>query len=409
MNPNVAPLECLKGVRVLDLTQFEAGPSCTEVLAWLGAEVVKVENPKGGEPGRYAHANIPGEDAWYFLQLNANKKSITVNLRHEEGKMLVKQLSAEADVFVENFGPGAIERLGIGPGVLRELCPRLIYAQLKGFGEGSPFENFLSFDQIAQAVGGAMSITGAEDGPPVKPGPTIGDTGAGMLLAVSILGALIERTRTGQGAHLQIAMQDAVLQFMRIAFAYQSRTGKVCARAGAMGVTRVGAPGGIYPCLGGGANNYVYIQPSPANPEHWTRLLRILGRDDLINDVRYNTREARQARKSEVDDLVTQWTMRHTKEEAMQLIGAAGIPAGAVLDTMELVEDPTFVDRGIMQIMQHPTLGPYRMPSWPVRYSGHHPEVQPSPLLGEHTQAVLSEWLKLSPGSIEKLRNSSVI
>ena len=216
---------CLKGVKILDLTQFEAGPSCTEALAWLGAEVVKLENPSGGDPGR-ALGGQAGKDDPYFLLFNANKKSITVNLKDPKGLALVKDLAAKADVMVENFAPGAIERLGLGADVIRKINPSIIYCQVKGFGEGSPYEKNLAFDMIAQACGGTMSITGERDGRPLKPGPSLGDTGTGMLLAISILGALYRRKETGQGDHLQVAMQDAMLHYIRIAFAAQYRTGK---------------------------------------------------------------------------------------------------------------------------------------------------------------------------------------
>src|SRR6266849_5795744 len=195
----VAP-HCLSGVRVLDLSQFEAGPSCTEVLAMLGAEVVKVESPKGGEPGRAIGTGpAPGADGYYFMIYNANKKSVTVDLKSERGIALVKEMAAHADVFVENMAPGTIERLGLGWEVLHALNPRLIYAQVKGFGEGSPYEHNLAFDMIAQACGGTMAITGEAGRRPIRPGPTLGDTGTGMLMAISILAALYQRQSTGKG------------------------------------------------------------------------------------------------------------------------------------------------------------------------------------------------------------------
>ncbi|MCL2430268.1 MAG: CoA transferase, partial [Alphaproteobacteria bacterium] len=241
---------CLKGVRILDLTQFEAGPSSTEALAWLGAEVVKVENPKSGDPGRGISASA-GQDAWYFLQFNANKKSVTVNLKSPQGLELVKDMARKADVFVENFAPGAIERLGLGPDVIRTVNPRIIYAQVKGFGTGSPFQNNLAFDMIAQACGGTMSITGEKDGRPLKPGMSLGDTGTGMLLAISILGALYRRIETGEGDHIQVAMQDAMLHYIRIAFSAQANSGQAAPRAGTQSVSRINPPCGIYPCKGG--------------------------------------------------------------------------------------------------------------------------------------------------------------
>src|SRR5271170_2748648 len=194
MDGTTVPPNCLAGIKVLDLTQFEAGTTCTEALAWMGADVVKVENPDGGEAGRRGVA-----DPYYFMAYSANKKSITVNLKSERGLQLVKEMAKRADVFVENFAPGAIERLGLGWEVLHALNPRLVYAQVKGFGEGSPYENNLAFDMIAQACGGTMAITGERDGRPCKPGPTLGDTGTGMLLAIGILGALYQRHTTGKG------------------------------------------------------------------------------------------------------------------------------------------------------------------------------------------------------------------
>ncbi|HEY6431565.1 MAG TPA: CoA transferase [Acetobacteraceae bacterium] len=404
----MAAENCLSDVRVLDLTQFEAGPSCTEVLAWLGADVVKLENPKNGDPGRQIN-NPAGTDAHYFLQYNANKKSITVNLKAQGGLDLVKQLAAKADVFIENFAPGAIERLGLGPDVVRALNPRIIYAQVKGFGAGSPFENNLAFDMIAQACGGTMSITGEPDGPPLKPGPTIGDTGTGMLMAISILGALHRRNRTGEGEHLQVAMQDSMFQYIRGAFATQTRTSQPAHRAGSGSVLSRNPPMGTYPCKGGGPNDYVYVYTSRANPEHWRRLLAVIGREELIGDKRYDSPDARREREPEVDAMVAEWTCKHDKHEAMRIIGAAGIPAGAVLDTNELLHDPSFEARGIMQTIQHPTAGSYKMPAFPVRFSGRPPTVQPAPLLGQHTDEVLGDWLGISRDETGTLRGSGVI
>jgi formyl-CoA transferase len=400
--------DCLAGVRVLDMTQFEAGPSCTETLAWLGAEVVKVENPKGGDPGR-SLGGKPGQDDPYFLNFNANKKSITVNLKDPRGLQLVKDLAAKADVLVENFAPGAIERLGLGAGVIRALNPSIIYCQVKGFGEGSPYEKNLAFDMIAQACSGIMSTTGELDGRPLKPGPSLGDTGTGMLLSISILGALYRRKATGQGDHLQVAMQDAMLHYMRIAFSYQSRTGKAAPRAADSSVSGGNPPMGTFPSKGGGLNDYVYVYTSRANPEHWRRLLGVIGREDLIGDPRYDSPAARAERAAEVNEMIAGWTRQHTKHEAMEIIGAAGIPAGAVLDTMELTNDPTFEQRGIMQTIDHPVVGPFKMVAWPVRFSGSPPPVKPAPLLGANNSDVLTNWLGLSSDQVSSLHGDSII
>jgi crotonobetainyl-CoA:carnitine CoA-transferase CaiB-like acyl-CoA transferase len=412
MNASSGGQDCLAGVRILDLTQFEAGPSCTEALAWLGAEVVKVENPKSGDPGRQLGGK-PGVDDPYFLLFNANKKSITVNLKDPKGLALVKELAKKADVFCENFAPGAIERLGLGADVIRALNPAIIYCQVKGFGEGSPYEKNLAFDMIAQACGGTMSITGERDGRPLKPGPSLGDTGTGMLLAISILAALYRRKDTGKGEHLQIAMQDAMLHYIRIAFAAQNRNGNVQAagRAADSSVSSVtpNPPMGTFPCQGGGLNDYVYVFTSRANPEHWRRLLGVIGREDLAGDERYETPAARGERPEEVNAMIADWTKRHTKYEAMEIIGAAGVPAGAVLDTMELYNDKTFEQRGIMQTIQHPVNGAFKMTAWPVRFSGSPPPVKPAPLLGEHTGDVLNHWLNLDDAAVGNLRNSGVV
>src|SRR5690349_17736921 len=317
MDGNAVSPNCLAGIKVLDLTQFEAGTSCTEALAWMGAEVVKVEPPKGGEAGRRGVA-----DPYYFMAYNANKKSITVNLKSERGLALVKEMAKKADVFTENFAPGAVERLGLGYDVVSELNPRIIYAQVKGFGQGSPYEKGLCFDPIAQACGGAMSITGERDGKPTKPGPTIGDTGTGMLLAFSIVSALYQRMQTGKGRRLQAAMQDSVMHYSRGMFIRQAQTGKPAQRQPAGG----NAPHGIYPCKPGGPNDYVYLLTSRANPEHWPRLLKLIGREDLIGNPRYDTPDARIKCEAEVDDLVASWTRQRTKHEAMAQLSGGWCP-----------------------------------------------------------------------------------
>ena len=372
--------------------------------------MVKLENPRSGDPGR-ALGGKAGVDDPYFLLFNANKKSITVNLKDPKGLALVKELAAKADVMVENFAPGAIERLGLGYDVISKLNPSIIYCQVKGFGEGSPYEKNLAFDMIAQACGGTMSITGERDGRPLKPGPSLGDTGTGMLLAISILGALYRRKETGQGDHLQVAMQDAMLHYIRIAFAAQHRTGdtKAAGRAADSSVSGANPPMGTFPCQGGGLNDYVYVFTSRANPEHWKRLLGVIGREDLIGDERYESPAARAERPDEVNGMITEWTKRHTKFEAMEIIGAAGVPAGAVLDTMELYNDPTFETRNIMQTIQHPTVGSFKMVGWPVRFSGNPPPVKPSPMLGEHNEDVLTHWLGLDAGKVGALKKEGIV
>src|SRR5216684_501638 len=367
---------CLAGVRVLDLTQFEAGPSCTEALAWLGAEVVKVENPQGGEAGRFLLGRSSGQgqsqnqDSWYFLLFNANKKSITVNLKSERGLELVKNMAKRADVMVENFAPGAIERLGLGYDAVRAVNPSIVYAQVKGFGTGGPYENNLAF---------------------------------------SILAALYRRRDSGQGERIEIAMQDAMLQYIRVALSNQATYGVAAKRNGAKVIAGFAVPSGIYPCKPGGPNDYLYVYTSRTNPAHWHRLLEVIGRKDLIGDARFDTAAARLKHEPEVDAMIAAWTRQHDKREAMRVLGGAGVPAGAIFDTMELTEEADFERRGIMQTMEHPIAGPFKMPGWPVRFGGRPPHLEPSPLLGQHTSEVLGEWLGLDADQIDQLGKDSII
>ena len=409
MQSNSVDLQFLSGVRVVDFTQFEAGPSCTEALAWLGADVVKIENPKMGDPGRRLRPGQPDNDPYYFHVFNANKRSITVNLKSPKGLELVKDMLRKADVCVENFAPGAIERLGLGYDVVKAINPGIIYAQVKGFGEGSPYEKNLAFDMIAQACGGTFSVTGDPNGPPTRPGISLGDTGTGMLMAITILGALYKRRETGEGHRLQVAMQDAIMHYMRINFATQGLTGKAAERGGSKVPGVNNAPMGLYPCAPGGPNDYVYIMTSRANPDHWDRLLKLIGREDLIGDARYATPADRVEREAEVDAVIAAWTKTRTKHDAMKAVGEAGIPAGAVLDTMELQNDATFEQRGIMQTMIHPTHRPFKMPGWPVRVDGKPSRIKSSPVLGEHLQEVLSSWLGLDDSAVAALRAEGVV
>ena len=319
-------------------------------------------------------------------------------------------LARKADVFVENFAPGAIERLGLGYDVISKINPGIVYAQVKGFGEGSPFENNLAFDMIAQATGGVMSITGEPDGRPIKPGPTLGDTGTGMLLRHLASSARSTRRRAPARAsasrsrcRTRCCTTSASRSPRR-----RARAGR-CKRAGDQTMSGGNPPCGIFPCKGGGPNDYVYVYTSRANPEHWKRLLQVIGREDLIDDARYETPALRNEREAEVNAIVSAWTIKHDKHEAMRIIGAAGIPAGAVLDTKELADDQTFYDRGILQVMDHPAVKGYDMPTWPVRHNGAPPAVKASPLLGEHSGQVLSSWLGLSEREIEGLAQEKVI
>src|SRR5262249_55629152 len=278
-----------------------------------------------------------------------------------------------------------------------------------GFGTGSPHEKQLAFDMIAQATGGVMSITGERDGPPAKPGTTLGDTGTGMLLAVSILGALYRRKGTRQGERIEVAMQDAMLQYTRVGLAAQATPGAPARRNGAKILSGVNVPSGIYPCRPGGPNDYCYVYTSRANPGHWHALLKTIGRADLIGNPQFESIEARAEREAEVDEMIAAWTSQHDKREAMRILGEAGVPAGAVFDTMELQNEKSFEHRHIMQVMEHPACGPFKMPSWPVRFSGATAAVAPAPLLGAHTVEALEKVVGMSADQICELRKCGAL
>jgi formyl-CoA transferase len=408
MSDSIQDFTFLQGIKVVDFTQFEAGTTCTEALAWMGAEVVKIENPGRGDPGRRLRPGKPDDDPYYFYEFNVNKKSLAINLKSERGLQIVKDLIRKADIVAENMAPGTIERLGLDYESVRKLNPRIIYCQIKGFASGSPHEAGLAFDMIAQAAGGPISVTGEPGRPPVKPGLSFGDTGTGMLMTATILGALIERNRTGQGRKLQVAMQDAMIHYMRTCFATMARTGKPARRNGAKSSAGNNAPSGLYPTRGGGPNDYIYITCSRANPEHWSRLMKTIGREELTNDPRFATGDARVANEKELDEIVGAWTRQHDKREAMETLIGVGVPAGAVFDTMELINEPTFAERGFIQKVQHHN-GEYRMASWPVRVDGKTARVKGSPALGADSAEVLDNWLGIDAGQVAKLRSEGVL
>jgi formyl-CoA transferase len=402
-------VKALQDIRIIDLTQFEAGTSCTQMLAWLGADVLKVERPVRGEQGRYASTDMPGVDSFYFLFLNANKRSVTLDLTHEKGRELLSGLIKVGDVFVENFRPGTIERLGFDYETVRSINPRIVYCQIKGFGSGSPYSDYLAFDPIGQSVGGAVSLTGRPDGPPLKPGPTIGDTGTGIHAALGILAALHQRHLSGNGQRVEVAMQDAVINFCRISFARQAATGRAAERFGNESQLGLSAPSDIYPCRGDGPNDYCFIYTSRAGNEQWLRLLDLIGRPDLKDDHRFRSPEERARHQEEIDKIISPWTRQYSKHEVMERLGRSGVPAGAVMDTMELSDDPYLKDRGMFVTINHPARGELVMPASPIRLSDSTVPVTAAPLIGQHTDNVLAELLGLESSELIALRDEGII
>jgi formyl-CoA transferase len=396
--------KALDGIVVLDLTQYEAGPSCAQMLGWLGANVIKIE-PPGGEPGRRALSESPDLDAWFFLMLNNNKKGVTLDLKTAEGRAILKKMVERADVLIENFGPGSFERLGFGYEDLRRMNPRIISASVKGFGSTGPYANYKSFEMIAQAMGGAMSVTGTGDGPPTKVEAGLGDTGAGLHLAIGILAAIVQRQTTGVGQRIEVAQQDAVLNLVRIHFREHYSTGKPVPRRGNR--SPGGAPSNMYRCRPFGPNDYVFIHC--ATLEMWKIFTKILGRPELGDDPSLADRMGRVARNDELDALVEGWTEKRTKHEVMETLGDAGIPCGAVLDSGEVFTDPSLLHRRMVVDLEHPARGRYPMPGNPVRMSESPTEVKRAPMLGEHNAEVFGQWLGLSADELKALKDKRAI
>jgi formyl-CoA transferase len=395
--------EALAGIRVVDLTNNQAGPSCGQMLAWLGADVIKVEEPDRGDPARHTHRDRPDADSLFYLSFNANKRSLTLNLKHPRGKDVFRTLLKTADVLLENFGPGVIERLGFGYPILHAINPRLVFASIKGFGSYGPYRDYKSYEPIAQAMGGAMSVTGVPDGPPTYMWPAIGDSGTGMHCVIGILAALMQRHTTGQGQQVEVSMQDAVVNLIRVSLRDHQRHGKTRERSG----NQLGsnAPGTTYRCAPGGANDYVFIY---AQQQMWHPLLRAMGRDDLIGDPRYETAEARWQRKTEVDGLIEAWTTQRSKHEVMKIVAGAGVPCGACLDTGEVLSDPHLRERDMIVDVEHPVRGRYLTVGNPIKLSASPTTIGPSPLLGQHRHDIMAE-LGYSEAEITALAKDGAI
>jgi formyl-CoA transferase len=393
----------LAGVRVVDLTNNQAGPSCGQMLAWLGADVVKVEEPGKGDIARHTHADRPDADSLFYLLFNTNKRSLTLNLKSAPAKEVLHKLLATSDVLLENFGPGVLDRLGFGYEALRAAYPRLVYASIKGFGSWGPHADFKSYEPIAQAMGGAMSVTGFPDAPPTFTWPSIGDSGTGMHCVIGILAALMQRQTTGQGQHVEVSMQDAVVNLIRVSLRDHQRLGRVQERRGNQLGTTV--PGTTYRCHPGGPNDYVFVF---AQQQFWHPLLEAIGRDDLVGDARYETPEARWERRLEVDALVEAWTSTRTKHDVMRVLAGAGVPCGACQDTGEILTDPHLLARDMVVEVKHPVRGSYLTPGNPVKLSSSPTTITAAPLLGQHTEEVLAS-LGYDAATIERLRAERAI
>jgi formyl-CoA transferase len=396
-------MTALDGIRILDLSQYEAGPSCTQALAWMGADVVKVEPIGRGDPGR--SLAVGGDYSPYFCNWNANKRSVAMDLRRPEGRDLLLRMLPRYDIVIENFGPGVIEQFDLGYDVLKAAHPSLIFVQIKGFGGDGPYSDYKAYDMVAQASAGAFSVTGEVDGRPILPGPTMGDSGTGMQAGMAILAAYIQRSRTGEGQHIELSMQEAMTYYMRTRIAFLANWGEQAApRIG----NRMGAlPTELYPCQGDEPNDYAYIITVTAR--HFDSLCLAIDRPELVVDPRFDTGEKRDANGEALFEEVARWTRQHDKHEVMRILGAAGVPCSAVLDTQELYHDPHLLARDFVKTVEHRDLGEAPLLGFPTRMSKSAVGIERAPYLGEHTDEVLAEDLSLDAEALAKLRELGAV
>ncbi|PWC73565.1 formyl-coenzyme A transferase [Azospirillum sp. TSH100] len=413
--------KALQGVRILDFTHVQSGPTCTQLLAWFGADVIKVERPGEGDITRSQLRDLPDADSLYFTMLNHNKRSITLDTKTPKGKEVLEALIKTCDVMVENFAPGVLDRMGFTWERIQELNPAMIVASVKGFGPG-PFENCKVYENVAQCAGGAASTTGFDDGPPMVTGAQIGDSGTGLHLALGIVTALYQRKETGRGQKVLAAMQDAVLNLCRVKLRDQQRLahgpmkeypqypngefGDTVPRAG--NASGGGQPGWILKCKGWETdpNAYIYfIAQAPV----WKSICKVIGKEEWITDPDYATPVARLPRLMSIFATVEEWTKTLTKFEVMDLLNKYDIPCGPILSMKEIAEDKSLYETGTLVEVEHPTRGSYLTVGNPIKLSDSPTEVTRSPLLGEHTDEILRDVLGFGEREILEIRDSGAI
>ncbi len=412
----------LDGIRILDFTHVQSGPTCTQLLAWMGADVIKVERPGVGDATRGQLRDIPDVDSLYFTMLNHNKRSLTLNSKNESGKEILERLVQKCDVLVENFAPGALDRMGFGWERIQELNSRMIMASVKGFGPG-PYEDCKVYENVAQCAGGSASTTGFHDGLPMVTGAQIGDSGTGLHLGFGILAALLHREKTGRGQRVLAAMQDGVLNLCRVKLRDQQRLqhgplkeysqygeqiefGEAAPRAG--NDSGGGQPGRILKCKGWETdpNAYTYFITQAAV---WANICDVVGKPDWKEHPDYSTPPARLSRLNEVFSTIEDWTMTKTKYEVMEICNPLNIPVGPILSMKELAEEPSLRATGTIVECDHPERGPYLSVGCPVKLSDNDVTVTRSPLFGEHTDEVLSEVLGYSDEEIASFKEAGAV
>ncbi len=415
-------MKALEGIRILDFTHVQSGPTCTQLLAWLGADVIKVERPGVGDATRKQLVDIPGADSLYFTMLNHNKRSIELDTKNETGKEVLERLVKACDVLVENFAPGALDRMGFGWERIQELNPRMIMASVKGFGPGR-YEDCKVYENIAQCAGGSASTTGFPDDVPLVTGAQIGDSGTGLHLAFGILAALLQREKTGRGQKVLAPMQDGVLNLCRVKLRDQQRLqrgplkeysqysrgipfGDTVPRAG--NDSGGGQPGNILRCKGweSDPNAYTYFI---IQARVWDRICDVIGEPGWKTDPEYATPDARLNKLDKIFERIEEWTKTKTKFEVMEICNPLDIPVGPVLSMKELAEDEGLRATGTIVEVDHPVRGPYLTVGMPVKMSDCPAEVKRAPLLGEHTEEVLREVLGYSDEEIARIAASGAV
>ena len=403
--------KALDGIKVLDMTHVQAGPSCTQILGWLGADVIKVELPGRGDITRGQLRDLPDVDSLYFTMLNCNKRSITLNTKTADGKAIFTKLLGHCDVLVENFGPGVLDRQGFTWEKIHAINPRLTYASIKGFGAGK-FEDFKAYETVAQAMGGGMSTTGWEDGPPTSSGPQIGDSGSGIHMVAAILAALYQRTHSGRGQRVTVAMQDSVLNLIRVKMRDHQRLARgplreypskefadYVPRSG--NASGGGQPGAALKCAPGGPNDYVYCI---IQPHVWAPLANLIGRPELAEDPAFATPEARLPHLDEVFGIVEQFTQQYSKFEVLEKLNAIDVPCGPIMSTTDLANDEHVRGRDMWVELDHPQRGKWFNVGMPIKLSASPADIKRSPTLGEHTDEILEEVLGYDAKQVEELR-----
>jgi formyl-CoA transferase len=415
-------MKALEGVRILDMTHVQSGPTCTQLLAWFGADVIKVERPGIGDATRGQLRDIPDVDSLYFTMLNHNKRSITLNTKDDKGKEIFTRLIEECDVMVENFAPGALDRMGFSWERIQQINPRMIYASVKGFGPG-PYSDCKVYENVAQCAGGGASTTGFPDGPPLVTGAQVGDSGTGLNLALGIVTALYHREKSGKGQRVLASMQDGVLNLCRVKLRDQQRLqhgplteysqfgegvefGESTPRAG--NDSGGGQPGRILKCKGWETdpNAYTYFITQAAV---WKRICDLIGRPEWKDDPDFATPSQRLPRLGEVFDAIENWTKTKTKYEVMEICNSLDIPVGPILSMKELSEESSLRETGTVVEVDHPERGKYLTVGNPIKLSDSPVEVRRSPLLGEHTEEILREVVGFSDDEITSARRIGAV